>query len=144
MSVLFCMPLIGTDWPVWTVKDRDWEEADCHDGGLGVFFIFMRFSCLMVSTSSEDSSDILWRKRREAPTIGSGYDSPVRQQRKTSNQTVQTHQTHTHSNVTTIWKSFTISTSPQLTLLVFNSREAGGWIIHSGPAQKQICDVHSH
>lgn len=77
MKVLFCSAAVGTDSPVWILKHGDWEEADCHDGGFRLFFIVRRFSCLTVSPSREDSSDILWRKEREAPTTGSGYDCPA-------------------------------------------------------------------
>lgn len=82
-SAVLCSAAVGTDSPVWILKRGDWEEADCHDGGFRAFFSFMRFSCLTVSPSRVDSSDILWRKERGAPTIGSGYDCPAWQRRST-------------------------------------------------------------
>lgn len=63
---------VGTDLKVFILDQCDWEEGDCQDGGFRGFLIFLSFSCLTVSPSKEDSSDILWMKEREAPTIGSG------------------------------------------------------------------------
>lgn len=143
MNTLFCLALFGTAWPVWTLIDKDWEEADCLDGGFGVFFVFRHFSCLMVSPSREESSDILLRKEREAPTIGSGYVSPVwgHQRSMGKHQNMNTYQVRKHSKVTMGWESLIILEWPQLTLLaVFNNQEAVGWIIHCGPTQMQICD----
>lgn len=114
----------GTDSPVWILKHGDWEEAGCHDGGFRAFFNSRRFSCLMVSPSRADSSEILWRKERGAPTIGSGYDCPAWQRRsafKGHIRRVRTQQKHRNSNLTTrrecfyhhlnslFWLSLTVS-----------------------------------
>lgn len=71
-SVLFCSDVVGTDSKVLTLKQCELEESDCQDGGFRVLRIFLSFSCLTASPSKDDSSDILWMKEREAPTIGSG------------------------------------------------------------------------
>lgn len=71
-NVLLCSVHVGTDSKVLILRKGDWEEGDCQDGGFLGFFIFLSFSCLTVSPSKEESSDILWIKEREAPTIGSG------------------------------------------------------------------------
>lgn len=113
-SSVVCSAAVGTDSPVWILKRGDWEEADCHDGGFRAFFSFMRFSCLTVSPSRVDSSDILWRKERGAPTIGSGYDCPAWQRRSTRNfhfRCVRTQNKHRNSTVTTGWECFTITST---------------------------------
>lgn len=71
-DVLFSSDVLGTDSNVLILDQCDWESGDCQDGGFLDFLSFLSFSCLTVSPSKEDSSDILWIKEREAPTIGSG------------------------------------------------------------------------
>lgn len=72
LNMLFCSDVVGTDSKVLILDRCDWEEGDCQDVGFLAFLIFFSFSCLTVSPSKEDSSDILWMKEREALTIGSG------------------------------------------------------------------------
>lgn len=136
MAVL-CSAAVGTDSPVWILKRGDWEEADCHDGGFRFFFSLRRFSCLTVSPSRVDSSDILWRKERGAPTIGSGYDCPAWQQvnHKASYQTCS--DTKQAQEFKCDIRLGVFLPSPQLTLLVvLNSEYVVGGICHPGPVRK--------
>ena len=72
LNALFCSDVVGTDSMVLILDRCDWDKGDCQDGGFLSFLIFLSLSCLAVSASREDSTDVLWRKEREAPTTGSG------------------------------------------------------------------------
>lgn len=72
IEVLLCSAVVGTVSKVLIRERGDWEEADCQDGGFRDFLIFLSFSCLTVSPSREDSSQMRWMKERGAPATGSG------------------------------------------------------------------------